>query len=119
MEIWKEIEGFDGIYAVSNYGNIKNIKRNRLLVLKGNKYKDVLLSKNNTQTKFYVHRLVGLAFIPNPLNKPTINHKNGIGTCNNVDNLEWATYSENNKHALDTGLRGVKPRKKYKSKYHP
>jgi hypothetical protein len=67
-------------------------------------YQRITLHKNKILSNHRVHRLVGQAFIPNPDNKPQINHLNGIKTCNEVSNLEWATVSENRQHAYDTGL---------------
>lgn len=64
-----------------------------------------MLDKNNKSKSELVHILVAKAFIENPYNKPTVNHKDGNKHNNCVDNLEWATYSENNKHAVEKGLR--------------
>jgi hypothetical protein len=105
-EIWKSVIGYEGYYEVSNYGSIRNSK---LKILKpsiwGAGYRTIKLSKNNIKETFTLHRLIAIAFIPNPENKPTINHKDGIKLNNNINNLEWVTFSENNKHALCTGLR--------------
>jgi len=67
----------------------------------------VALSKDGILTSLTIHRLVALAFIPNPGNKRTVNHIDGNKQNNHKDNLEWSTYSENLKHALDTGLRAM------------
>lgn len=70
-------------------------------------YHQVTLSINNTQKRFKVHRLVAFAFIDNKLNKPTVNHIDGDKSNNNVNNLEWATTYENNKHAREMGLNNI------------
>ena len=126
QEIWKDVVGYEGLYQVSNLGNIKSLNRicrqkNRKYCLKEKNiklnynetgYTYVKLSKNKKQRTLLVHRLVAQAFIPNPENKPTINHKNGKHDCNIVDNLEWATYLENNVHAYKNGLKTQKNRRK-------
>lgn len=101
-EIWKPIEGYEGLYDVSSLGNIKNIITYRILkpVRNGYGYLRVFLRKNNKTFTLKVHRLVALAFIPNPKNKPQINHKNGIKSDNKVSNLEWSTAKENSKHSF-------------------
>lgn len=72
----------------------------------------VTLCGRYAKKKLYIHRLLATAFIPNPENKATVNHKNGVKTDNRLYNLEWNTYSENNQHALDNKLRVSKgPRK--------
>ena len=116
MEIWKDIKGYEGYYKVSNLGNIKRIetviryKNNGLRnypakVLKQEKimegYLRVVLMKEAVKKRFMSHRLVAEAFIPNTENKPFVNHINGNPNDNRVENLEWCTQSENEKHSIN------------------
>lgn len=107
-EIWKEIEGYNGDYLISDFGRIKSLKYNKQIYLKpiksGNGYYYVNLTKNKIQKKLYIHRLVGKSFIPNPENKPEINHINGIKTDNSLKNLEFCTAKQNIQHGWQTGL---------------
>ena len=107
-EIWKDVPGYDGLYQISSFGRVKrlngtvnNFHEDRILKTKYKKhgYAFVCLCKNGKLKYFHVHRLVGIAFIPNPENKPQINHKNGIKTDCNIKNLEWCTASENGLHS--------------------
>lgn len=104
-ERWKDIEGYEGLYQVSNRGKIYSFKSKRCL--KGQitiwGYKQVELTNNNIISSLSIHRLVAQAFIPNPENKPEVNHKNGIKTDNRVENLEWVTSKENKIHAVEIG----------------
>ena len=108
MEKWRTIQNYEELYLVSNYGRVKALsKQSGFLVLKerilkpttkSNGYLQVDLYKDKVRKKFYVHRLVAEAFIPNPSNLKTINHKDKNRSNNHVDNLEWMSYSENNEH---------------------
>ena len=104
MEEWRDIKGYEGYYQISNIGRIKSLmyrglKRKTPKIIKwrvaSNGYAQVILSVNNTQRRYSVHRLVALHFIPNLDNKPCINHKDENPLNNNVENLEWCTYSYN------------------------
>ena len=97
MEEWRAVPGYEGLYEVSNIGNVRNVRRNTLLRLTktNNGYIRVGLCKNGIKTGFQVHRLVAQAFIPNPNNLPQVNHLDENKTNNNVDNLEWCTAKYN------------------------
>lgn len=100
MEIFKDIEGFEGVYQISNLGTVKNIKRNKIkkneIDIDG--YVRVGLSKNGKQNHYKIHRLVAQAFLPNPKNLPQVNHKDENKTNNNVTNLEWCTNEYNHNY---------------------
>jgi len=104
-EIWKSIGGFEGIYQISNCGNVRSVKRSKNLKHNNSHgYFTVDLYLNGIRKKIRVHRLVAEAFIPNPDNKPEVNHEDGVKTNNNASNLTWMTHSENGLHAYRTGL---------------
>lgn len=105
-EIWKKAICKEDDILVSNKGNVWNARKNKPMpkFLAGRGYYAISLQKNKKKKNYLVSRLVAIAFIPNPENKATINHINGIKTDNRVENLEWVTYRENNIHALKTGL---------------
>ncbi len=113
-EIWKDIKGYEGLYQISNLGRIKSLpkingyKFQKELIRKNelgtNGYLIIVLNKNSKHHSYSIHRLVAQAFIPNPKDKPQVNHKDGNKLNNNVENLEWTTRSENQKHAYKLGL---------------
>lgn len=127
-EIWKPVKGYEGLYEISDLGNVKSLSRlsnNRFnsymtkeKLLKPTievwGYKVVRLTKNKNEQDYKVHRLVAEAFIPNPENKPQVNHIDGNKLNNCVDNLEWCTCKENINHCWNTGNH-----KKYKGIEHP
>ena len=111
MEIWKDVPGFEGIYQVTRDGRVRSLDRTTLYkdkhlrfvsgremkpFMDRHGYKVVTLKKNRYKKHWFVHRIVGITYIPNPDNLPQINHKDEVKTNNNVENLEWCTnyYNE-------------------------
>jgi hypothetical protein len=122
-EVWKDVKGFEGLYKVSNLGNVKRLISERVFAerLIGRTtdrygYLKRVLSKDGKSSHITEHRLVAIAFIENPDNKATINHINGIKTDNRVENLEWNTIKENKQHAVETGITNQKGIKHHKCK---
>lgn len=131
MEIWKDIKGYEGLYQVSNLGNIrsldtminckgaknidKHLRKGRVLkqIVGTTGYYNINLCKNNKKKFTRVHRLVAQAFIPNLNNLPCINHIDGNKLNNSIENLEWCSYSYNNSEAYRIGLKV----NKYKGKF--
>lgn len=119
-EIWKNIEGYENYYQVSNYGKVKSLKR---IIIRGDNkpypqkeqllkpgktkkgYLQVALTKEFKTKPCRVHRLVAQAFIPNQNNLPQVNHIDGNKENNNVSNLEWVSNYDNMQHSIKTGLR--------------
>lgn len=129
-EKWKPIFGYEQLYEVSTHGRIKSLPRKVWCNCRSRKYRytqakiiapaekdgyiNIVLLDNNHRKRFRVHRLVAFAFIPNPENKPEINHKDFDKSNNHIDNLEWVTGKENYIHAVRGG-RNKPPRiKQYK-----
>lgn len=113
MEIWKDVPGYVGLYQISNYGRVKSVFRNEICgnmnrkrnekILKPSlrkRYYFVSLSKNGIKYNAVIHRLVAAAFIPNPENKPCIDHIDGDRANNHADNLRWVTVKENQNNPI-------------------
>lgn len=134
-EIWKDVVGYEGRYAVSNLGRVASLSRlenhnyggKKLIkpqILKQrtakNGYKTISIRKNGILNLYLVHRLVALAFIPNPENKPCVDHINRDRTFNQVDNLRWVTHSENMLNPLSYPLyQKINLGRKRPYAYHP
>ena len=105
IEVWKDIKDYEGKYAISNLGRVKRIRNNKEIIMSliksKNDYLGVKFFKDGKFKRFLVHRLVACAFLPNLRNKPEVNHKNKIKYDNRVENLEWSTSKENQKHKID------------------
>lgn len=118
QEIWLPVVGYEGLYEVSNMGNVRSLKR--IVNKKNGKtlsipfkiksirtaksgYAYVHLDRNGIRKNCSVHRLVAMAFISNPEGKPMVNHINSIRNDNVINNLEWCTHKENMEHAANFG----------------
>jgi hypothetical protein len=97
-EIWKDIKGYEGLYQVSNLGNVKSLKTNKILKKIQGQYYNVGLYNNRIKKHIKIHRLVAETFLSNPNNYDCINHKDENKYNNNVNNLEWCTRKYNNNY---------------------
>ena len=102
-------------YEVSNYGRIISYARKETIILKQSNSLDYKVVKLGWENLLRISRIIAITFIPNPENKPEINHKNGIRYDNYIKNLEWATHKENMIHAVKTGLRKYNVNKRSKN----
>lgn len=134
-EIWKDIEGYENLYQVSNMGRVRSLDRwvstvdgkkqlykSKILTSQYNEhgYNQICLSKNGTTKTHKLHRLIAKAFLPNPENKPCIDHINTIRTDNRVENLRWCTHSENLSNSITKNRKSNKQKNRLKKKEnHP
>ena len=106
-EQWKDIAGYNGDYQISTYGRVKSFKKGRTMILKPQLFSEYLtvdLCGNGKTKHQQIHILVARSFIPNPEDKPEVNHRVGMKFNCHVSNLEWSTSAENTRHAYDNGL---------------
>ena len=119
-DIWKDVRGYEGLYVVSDSGQIKSIARTkpylngvrkrqeqimRWHLVNGGYAQLMLTNKRGERHSYLVHRIVAEAFVPNPSNLPQVNHIDGNKLNNRAENLEWCTAKENMVHSLNSGLR--------------
>lgn len=123
-EIWKDIKGFEGIYQVSNLGNVKSLnyrktKEEKILVPKKNNagYLWVELTNNGEKSCLLIHRIVAMAFIPNINSLPIVNHKDENKGNNSADNLEWCTQLHNVQYSIDLHPERTRGREKTRKPY--
>lgn len=122
MAEWRDVPGWEGLYKVSDDGRVRTLQdshrksKNEEIAqtLRGYGYQYVNLYSKSRKAQFPVHRLVAMAFIPNPENKREVNHKNGIKTDNKVENLEWVTRKENEEHSRRMGFHDAEVRQRSK-----
>lgn len=102
-EIWKDVKGYEGYYEISNLGRVRSTSYKGVRILKPakmrNGYLNVILCVNQRRLHKNIHRLVAEAFIPNPNNYDTVNHKNEDKTDNRVENLEWLSAEDNTRYS--------------------
>ena len=105
-EIWKDIKGYEGLYQISNLGNVKKLINNKYMAIsKDLGYETVkLTNKNGNRRHLFLHRIIADVFIPNPNNYKIVNHIDCNKFNNNIKNLEWCTQKENVKHAWKNNL---------------
>lgn len=115
---WRSVVGYEGLYEVSNDGRVRTVEHITnghaimstelsIKIYKSQRYARVRLYRDGKSKDYMVHRIVAEAFIPNPDNKPQVNHIDGNRSNNRVENLEWCTASENQRHAYRTGLKDI------------
>lgn len=108
MEVFKEVKGYEGYYEISNLGNVRSTSYKGIRILKPsitrNGYLNVIFCINQVKEHKLVHRLVAEAFLDNPLNLATVNHKDENKLNNNVDNLEWSSVEDNIRYSNDKML---------------
>ena len=121
IEVWKDVLGFEGLYQISNFGNVKSLERYVFIPAYGGQFRhldEIILSKMVGSMGYYkvvlcngskskqvnIHRLIAIAFIPNPNNYPQVNHMDGDKQNNSINNLEWCTSKHNIRHSWAIGL---------------
>ncbi len=118
IETWQQITDYEGFYSVSTFGSIRNDKTNKILKQKVTKrgYHGLMLKKPGLRKDFRVHRLVASAFIPNPLHKKDVDHRDRDRSNNNVENLRWSTRSENMSNNAAMGCYFIKDTKRWRAR---